>query len=192
MNTNAYTHQRGYTLLELLTALTVLLILTTLALPSFSNIVRRTQSDTQVYALVNAAQLARSSAVMRQQSVVFCASADQRTCGNDWTEGAMVFADPNDNRTVDNDEPVLAVLPPPPEGSTLVMKAALNKQYLRYMDNGMLENTAGSFIYCPAHATEREARNVIFNRTGRMRLGYDRNRDGIPENAEGQPVRCPL
>ena len=54
MNTNAYTHQRGYTLLELLTALTVLLILTTLALPSFSNIVRRTQSDTQVYALVNA------------------------------------------------------------------------------------------------------------------------------------------
>ncbi|HNL92296.1 MAG TPA: prepilin-type N-terminal cleavage/methylation domain-containing protein, partial [Pseudomonadales bacterium] len=54
MNTNAYTHQRGYTLLELLTALTVLLILTTLALPSFSNIVRRTQSDTQVYALAKA------------------------------------------------------------------------------------------------------------------------------------------
>ena len=94
----------------------------------------------------------------------------------------MVFVDPNNNRRIDPNEPVITTLPPTPEGSRLVMRAALNKQYLRYMSTGMLENTAGSWVYCPANATEREARNVIFNRTGRMRFGTDHNRDGIPEN----------
>ena len=138
--------QRGYTLLELLTTLAILLILSTLALPSFSSIVRRSQSESLMYTLISTAQLARSSAVSRRESVVFCASADQLTCGNDWTKGAVVFADPNNNRRVDQHEPVLATLPSTPEGSQLVMRAALNKQHLRYMSNGMLENTAGSFI----------------------------------------------
>lgn len=183
--------QRGYTLLELLIALTILLILSTLALPSFSSIVKRTQAEIQMHALIDAAQLARSSAVSRRESVVFCATSNQQVCGDDWTQGAMVFVDPNNNRRIDPNEPVITTLPPTPEGSRLVMRAALNKQYLRYMSTGMLENTAGSWVYCPANATEREARNVIFNRTGRMRFGTDHNRDGIPENTEGQPVRCP-
>ncbi len=185
------TQQRGYTLLELLTTLTALLILSSLALPSFSSMVRRTQGETVIYALISAAQLARSSAITRREAVVFCASSNQLTCSDDWTKGAIVFADPNNNRQVDRDETLLSTLPPTPEGSSLVMRAALNKQYLRYMSSGLLENTAGSFIYCPAKATERDARNVIFNRTGRLRFGADHNRDGIPENAEGQPVRCP-
>lgn len=183
--------QRGYTLLELLFTLTVLLILSTLALPSFSSMLRRTQGETLMYSLISAAQLARSSAVMRSESVVFCASSNQLSCGNDWTKGAMVFADPNNNRQLDRNESLLSTLPATPKGSSLVMRAALNKQYLRYMSNGLLENTAGSFVYCPANAMERDARNLIFNRTGRLRFGYDQNRDGIPENAEGQPVRCP-
>lgn len=191
MNTHTSAQQHGYTLLELLTALTVMLILITLALPSFSSMVRRTQGETLMFSLLDAAQLARSSAVAHRESVVFCASGDQQRCEDDWTKGAMVFTDPNNNRTVDRNEKILTTLPPTPEDSRLTLRAALNKQYLRYMSNGMLENTAGSFIYCPAHATERDARNLIFNRTGRMRLGYDHNRDGIPENAEGQPVRCP-
>ena len=183
--------QRGYTLLELLIALTILLILSTLALPSFSSIVKRTQAEIQMHALIDAAQLARSSAVSRRESVVFCATSNQQVCGDDWTQGAMVFVDPNNNRRIDPNEPVITTLPPTPEGSRLVMRAALNKQYLRYMSNGMLENTAGSFLYCAVNATAREARNVIFNRSGRLRFGSDKNRDGIPENAEGQPLSCP-
>lgn len=106
-------------------------------------------------------------------------------------KGAMVFADANNNRTVDRDEAMLSTLPPAPKGSQLIMRASLNKQYLRYMSNGMLENTAGSWVYCPASGDARDARNLIFNRVGRLRFGDDRNRDGIPENAEGQPISCP-
>ena len=106
--------QRGYTLLELLTTLAILLILSTLALPSFSSIVRRSQSESLMYTLISTAQLARSSAVMRSESVVFCASSNQLSCGNDWTQGAMVFADPNNNRQLDRNESLLSTLPATP------------------------------------------------------------------------------
>ncbi|MCC7516050.1 MAG: GspH/FimT family pseudopilin [Pseudomonadales bacterium] len=182
---------RGYTLLELLAVLVITALLFSLATPSLSSIVRRTEAETRLQTLIGAAQLARSTAISQRQPTVLCATADSFTCHSDWTQGAMVFVDTNDNRKIDGDERVLLQLPATPKGSRLIMRAALNKQYLRYMSNGMLENTAGSFLYCAANASAREARNVIFNRSGRLRFGSDKNRDGIPENAEGQPLSCP-
>ena len=183
---------RGYTLIELLITLSIMSILLSFALPGFASMLRTVQSDTVMNSVVNAYQLARSTAISERKPVIFCAKADARTCGTDWTRGALVFADPNANRIQDNNERILADVAPPPTGSQLKMKAALNKQYLRFMGNGMLENTAGSIVYCPPGGTARNARNIIFSRNGRLRFGYDMNHDGIPENAEGQPLSCPL
>ncbi len=181
----------GYTLIELIITLSIMSILLSFALPGFANMLRTVQSDTVINSVVNAYQLARSTAISQRKPVVFCAKADARTCGTDWTLGAMVFADLNNNRIQDDDERVLVDIAPPPTGSHLSMKAALGKQYLRFMDNGMLENTAGSMVYCPPNATDRDARNIIFTRNGRVRFGSDKNHDGIRENAEGQPLDCP-
>ncbi|HSC75875.1 MAG TPA: GspH/FimT family pseudopilin [Pseudomonadales bacterium] len=183
---------RGYTLMEFLVVMSISSILLSLALPVFSSTFKRMQGDTVIYSLAGAYQLARSTAISQRQSVVFCARADAQTCGNDWTRGALVFADPNDNRIQDSDERIVADIAAPPTGSQLKMRAALNKQYLRFMGNGMLENTAGSMVYCPPNGTERDARTMIFTRNGRLRFGYDTNHDGILENAEGQPLGCPL
>jgi type IV fimbrial biogenesis protein FimT len=182
---------QGYTLIELIIVACITSILMSFALPSFASLLRNVQGDTVINSIVNAYQLARSTAISQRQPVVFCAKADAQTCGSDWTRGAMVFTDPNNNRIQDNDERVIADIAPPPTGSHLVMKAALNKQYLRFMENGMLENTAGSMVYCPPNAANRDARNIIFTRNGRIRFGSDVNHDGIRENAEGQPLDCP-
>ena len=183
--------QRGYTLMEMLVASTILLIVCGMAVPAFSGAVRRTQSESTIYSLANASQRARNMAISQRQPAVFCAMANAQTCGDDWTRGAMVFVDANDNRIVDSDEHIDTQLPATPTGSKLVMRAALGKQYLRFMPNGMLENTAGSIIYCPPGGTARDARNIIFSRNGRLRFGGDKNHDGILENAEGQPLSCP-
>lgn len=182
----------GYTLPELLVTLGISTLLLSLALPAFSSLTRRVQAETTLLAIANAWQLARNAAISYREPVVMCPINADSACGTDWTRGALVFSDPNHNRRLDDDERLLTTVPAPPEGSQLVMKAALGKQYLRVMSNGMLENTAGSLIYCPANGSPREARNLIFTRNGRMRFGDDRNRDGIPENAEGQPLSCPL
>ena len=182
---------RGYSLIELMIVLCITSILLSFALPGFASMLRTAQSDTAIYSVVNAYHLARSTAISQRKPVIFCAKADVRTCGSDWARGALVFVDPNNNRIQDDDERVLADIAAPPTGSHLIMKAALNKQYLRFMDNGMLENTAGSMVYCPPNGTARDARNIIFTCIGRLRFGGDVNHDGIRENAEGQPLDCP-
>jgi len=181
----------GYTLIELLITLSIMSILISFALPGFASMLRAVQGDTVMNSVANAYQLARSTAITERKPVVLCAKADARTCGADWTRGALVFVDPNNNRIQDDGERAMADIAPPPTGSHLSMKAALGKQYLRFMDNGMLENTAGSMLYCPPNGTARDARNIIFTRNGRLRFGSDANHDGIRENAEGQPLDCP-
>jgi type IV fimbrial biogenesis protein FimT len=181
---------RGYTLLELLIVLSITTILASLAVPALAGVIRQIQSDTMINELASHFQLARSTAISQRQPVVFCARHSDIACGSDWSHGALVFADPNDNRLIDRDERLLAYMPATPEGSDLSIKAALNKSYLRFMSNGMLENTAGSLVYCPAAGEDRDARNLIFSRNGRIRFGDDKNRDGIRESADGKPLSC--
>lgn len=181
----------GYTLIELLITLSIMSILLSFALPGFASMLRTVQGDTVMNSVVNAYQLARSTAISERKPVIFCAKANARTCGTDWTRGALVFVDPNNNRIQDDGERAMADIASPPTGSHLSMKAALGKQYLRFMDNGMLENTAGSMVYCPPNGTARDARNIIFTRNGRLRFGSDVDHDGVRENAEGKPLDCP-
>lgn len=180
----------GYTLLEMLITLSISAILLSLAVPAFAGVIRQLQSDTMINTLAGHFQLARSTAITQRHPVVFCARASDIACGSDWSRGALVFADPNNNRKLDGDERLLAFMPATPEGSKLSIKAALNKSYLRFMNNGMLENTAGSLVYCPAAGNDRHARNLIFTTNGKIRFGEDKNRDGIRENADGQPLSC--
>lgn len=184
--------QHGYTLIESLFTLCIVALLASLAAPSFAAALRNVQSQTVINTLAGGFQLAREAAISTRQPVVFCAQGDGNRCGRDWTRGSLVFIDPDNDRIRQDDEKLLAQIEPPPPGSQLLLRAALNRQYLRFTAGGYLENTAGSMTYCPPGGTARDARNLIFTRIGRLRFGADRNRDGILENAEGQPLGCPL
>lgn len=182
---------RGYTTPEMIIVLATLVIMASIALPSFASVLRKAQSQTVIHNLASTYQYARSAAISYRQPVVFCPRASDSTCGSDWLQGGIVFMDPDNNRIRSERERLLAIFEPPPAGSSLQIRAALNKRYLRFMSNGMLENTAGSFVYCPPGARDRDARTLIFTRNGRLRTGTDMNSDGILENAEGQPLSCP-
>jgi type IV fimbrial biogenesis protein FimT len=183
---------RGYTLTELLCSLSILTLLASLALPAFSRVLRDTQSTTAINTFVSVYQLARSTAINNRAVVVMCPTTDNKRCSSDWLTGAMAFTDPNNNREIDDDERVIATMDVPVPGSQIKMAAALNKQYLRFMDNGMLENTAGSIVYCPPNGKDMDARVIIFTRNGRLRFGTDKNKDGIREDAAGTNLHCPL
>lgn len=193
-NTHPHTaHQTGYSLVELLVTLSIITLLTTLALPTMAALVRNTQTAALANSLIAASMLARTTAIAQRTNVVLCGKGEN-ACGKDWQNGAIVFTDANNNRTLEpsEGETLVTELDPLPAGSQLTMKAALGKQYLRFMPNGMLENTAGSLQLCPAGNDVHQARILIFNRSGRFRVGTDTNHDDIQEDANRQPLRCPL
>lgn len=191
--THRYAAHRGHSMSELLVTLGIISLLTSLALPAMASLVRGSQAASLINSLIAASMLARSTAINQHTSVVLCGKQDTG-CGKDWQAGAIVFTDTNNNRQLETDQgdTLIAELDSPPTGSQLVMKAALGKQYLRFMPNGMLENTAGSLQLCSAGNDPRHARILIFNRSGRFRLGTDTNHDGVQEDANRQPLRCPL
>lgn len=91
----------GFTLLELMIAVTVLAIGMSIAVPSFTDIIRRNRLTTQTNNLMSALAIARSEAVKRGTSVTVCPAnaltgpgADQCSGVDNWAQnGWIVFSD---------------------------------------------------------------------------------------------------
>ncbi len=84
---------RGFTLIELMIAITVLAILLGIGIPSFRDIIQNNRATAATNELVTALQLARSEAVKRRQNVTVCRrNAAGSACdnGTDWAAGWLV------------------------------------------------------------------------------------------------------
>jgi type IV fimbrial biogenesis protein FimT len=88
----AYT---GFTLIELMTALTVLAVLFAMSVPSFREFTRSNRVTAAHNDLLTAFTVARSEALKRATPVTVCASTDGATCAGvtDWAVGWIVFVD---------------------------------------------------------------------------------------------------
>lgn len=87
--------QSAYTVIELLTTVTVLALLSGIAAPGLRALVQSNRAVTQANALTAAFYLARSEAITRGLPVSVCTSDDGETCsGSDnWGSGWIVFTD---------------------------------------------------------------------------------------------------
>jgi type IV fimbrial biogenesis protein FimT len=86
--------QRGVTLIELMMTLTVLGILISLAIPSFTDTIRNNRAQAQASLLVKALKYARSEAVRRGTEVRITA-----TSSSDWNSGWKIWVDKNGDRS---------------------------------------------------------------------------------------------
>ncbi|WP_152220444.1 GspH/FimT family pseudopilin [Pseudomonas sp. SCB32] len=83
----------GFTLIELMVTIVVLVILISVAAPSFTSTLRDSQVATTSGELQTALQLARSEAVMRHNRVTVCrrnAAGDDCENGTDWSTGWLL------------------------------------------------------------------------------------------------------
>jgi len=94
--------QHGFTLLELMIAISVLAIGITLAVPSLRAISANNQISVANNSIITGFNLARSEAVTRGNNVAICQSRNGNTCKNSgdwWSNGWIVFdaVDGNDS-----------------------------------------------------------------------------------------------
>ena len=87
--------QRGFTLIELMMTLSVAAILTSVAVPSFSDMIKRNRVTTQQNDLLGDIMLARMEAIKRGRSVSICSANTTATAcsGNndDWHQGWLIY-----------------------------------------------------------------------------------------------------
>lgn len=170
----------GFTLIELMIALSILAILGALTMPSFSGLIQDSKRTTAVNAFVHTVFLARSEAMNRSQTISICGSADGRTCskaGADWNTGwiAFVNSDRDEPPVRDDNESVLAVQGAWPQGRISANRAAFS---FRPHTQGLVN---GTVVFCDPRGSAT-ARAIIISHTGRPRLSK--------RDAEGRPLKC--
>ena len=100
-----YKYNSGFTLIEMIVTVSIVSILASIAVPSFTSMIERNKATTATNEMVSALLLARSEALKRRNNVTVCTSIDQTTCaGNgekDFANGWIVFVDCDKDRVVD-------------------------------------------------------------------------------------------
>ncbi len=185
----------GFTIIELLTSLTVVALLLGIAFPAFNDLRQQQDSTSAVNQLITSVQFARSAAIALHSTVTLCPTSEKNryVCGkrNQWHVGALAFLDLNSSGKVDGDESLIKRFPALKKGSKTYWRSFRNRSYLQINSRGLTNWQNGNILYCPPGGDPRFARQLIINVTGRVRLARDRDKDGIVENARGKPVVCP-
>ena len=103
--------QYGFTLIELMVTLSVAIIVLSVGVPNYRGFVQDSLLVAQSNSFHSAIALTKSEAIKRSSRVTLCPSSNGTSCtgGTTWSNGWIVFINPNGNAVVDAGEEVLQV-----------------------------------------------------------------------------------
>lgn len=111
----------GFTLLELIVAITIAAILAALTVPSFLKSVRLNRGVADANGILSVVTLARNEAIKRDATVSLCISSDGSTCASSgtWDVGYLVFVDVNSNGSFGTGDTLIRTEVPLSSASTI-------------------------------------------------------------------------
>lgn len=176
--------QGGYTLAELMVSLSVLGILSSVAIPGMRDVMQNNRRVATTNDFVYTMQVARSEAIARNQRVTVCASRNGFTCAGEdfWSEGWIMFNDIDLNRLPGGtDETILSAYSA--SGNITIVPNSFSGSY-SYRPNGRVMGDAvatqsGEFTFCDSRGATH-ARVVIAGTSGRPRLSEKRANGSAP------------
>lgn len=161
----------GFTLIELLITVAIFAIGLGLAAPSFQSVIQNNRSINLSNDLISSIHIARSEAIKRGVSVSICPASNQNfnSCGSNWSQGWIIFVNPDENSTFANDatEPLIRIqqintqtanITPSPAGSIITYTS-------RGFANATTSNT--SFTVLSNGCSGNNGRQISISTTGR-------------------------
>jgi len=178
-------HERAFSLYEALVALTVVSTVTTVAVPSFQQLIFGQRMSGAINTLVTALHLARSEAIKRGERAALCPSTDGHACrhsdayGAAWEEGYLLYIDRNGNHEFDADDMPVRMFDPT---AGLFIHSSTHRDHVTYQPNGMATGTNVTFTFCDKRG-RGAPRAVIVSNSGRPRTSA--------QDASGGTISCP-
>lgn len=168
----------GFTLLELLVAMSIVAVVSAIAIPSFSYINNQRITQSQVDNLQRALAMARQTAIATNRPTIICPSGDGASCGDQdmWSRGFMIYQDSDRSETYDSSTDRLLEYIPGVKNVATRQDTSHFRHSLRSNgpnDRAMFTAQGFStdlqtFTYC--NGEQRQAFTITLNRTGRAKV----------------------
>jgi type IV fimbrial biogenesis protein FimT len=156
----------GFTLLELIFTVSIASFLFGVAVPSFQALILNNRMVTQANTVLGSLILARSEALKRGRQVSVCASSDGSSCGNNWTNGWIVFLDIDGNGKFEPGDQIIRVYEALTGDSKLLGNGPVSQ---RITFNARGRSGAGTLMLCD-HRGAEYGRGIVIAATGRSRI----------------------
>jgi len=147
--------------------LAIAAILSSLAAPSFTNMIKDNRMTTQFNELLTSMSLARSEAIKRGLPVTACKSDDQDaapSCGGNWEDGWIVFVDNNSDGSIDAGEEIIQMTSALSGGNTL----NFGRNRVTYRADALAIGFTGTFTLCDDRKNS-DRKGLVVSNTGRVR-----------------------
>lgn len=179
---------KGFTLIDLLAAISICGIVFFAAIPGWGNWLEREKAAISSRTVQQALAAARESAALSNIPVSVCASMDGTTCEKSWGKQLIVFYDPSHSGELKEPEQLLHTLPL--ESGWQIRWATFDrKSQLTITGEGYTYHQNGSFYLCPIEDVGI-GRRIAVNKAGRSRLVPDENGSGYSQKSDGSDMSC--
>jgi len=172
----------GFTLLELLIALSIMAILAGIAVPSFNYINNRRITQGQVESLQRTLSMARQMAIAQNRQTIVCPSGNGNSCdsGNDWSYGYLAYVDKNHDGNFDaaQDQLIEYVagvknVATRQDTSSLGHTLTSSGNVVKFSAQGTAWGFNQTFTYCDGNQQAKFA--VVVNNQGRIQVRSEQN-----------------
>lgn len=166
----------GYSLLNLLTTLAILGLLTGMAIPAARAWQEQQQLHSLKAGLFHMTTKARYLAMTRQNRVTLCSLSEQGHCQQSWIGSISSFIDGNGNRRLDPGEELVSTLHVP-NTINLQWRGMQPNNSIHFSSQGITFVSNGTMSLCPTNPNIKKG-VIIINRQGRAKMS-------------GTGARCP-
>ena len=176
--------QRGVTLIELMVSVTLMAILVGVGVPVYDQVTTSNRLITEINELVSSVHYARSEAIKRGAAVRICvANDDFDACRNDsdWGNGWIV--------EVVGGAVLRRHNGPNAADALLDVGTPANDGLMGFDRNGFTAD-ARTIRLCGPNGIDEDAKAIIVNPVGQIRLAGDADSNGIVEDAGGTDIAC--
>ena len=181
---------RGFTFIELITTLSIVSVLSGIAIPNFSDFIIKMRVDNEISQLFHLLLIARNTAINTHFTVTVCPLDTKNKCIDNWQQSLSAFIDTNANKIYEPNlgERILFVKDKIRANDKL--NYGIKRTGVIYSPSGRLAawGSNGTFRYCPFGHSERN-RGIRVATSGRLYVSHDTDHDNKDEDRSNNELK---